>query len=275
MTGGRTHPMSGTGLRRVAALVLAGMLGVGWIAMNANASSSVDEAVALRHDLRLKIEEIHERRHDSRAAIHKRIRFTRARVTKALRAADPGDKNGYQRFQRYRERQLGRIRMLQREERIVVRQAATRVDALRTRREGLAQWLDTYGVFETCPVQGSISIADNFGIIREMPGTPRHVHMGDDVGAPTGAAIVAPFDGTAVASSSELGGSQVKVYGADGYVYNAHLSAYGRLGEVTAGTIVGYVGETGNATAPHDHFEWHPGNGGAVDPYVYLTAASG
>ena len=32
--------------------------------MSANASSSVDDAVALRHDLRLKIEEIHERRQD-------------------------------------------------------------------------------------------------------------------------------------------------------------------------------------------------------------------
>jgi murein DD-endopeptidase MepM/ murein hydrolase activator NlpD len=264
--------MSGTGLRRVAALVVAGTLGVGWIAMSAHASSSVDEAVALRVDLRVKIEELHDRRHDARQAIHQRIRFNRARIANAPGAGGVGDERRYQRF---RERQLHLIDLLRKQERMIIRQTAARVDALRSRREGLAQWLDTYGVFETCPVQGPIAIADNFGIIREMPGTPRHVHMGDDVSAPTGAAIVAPFDGTAVASSSDLGGSQVKVYGADGYVYNAHLSAYGRLGEVTAGTIVGYVGETGNATAPHDHFEWHPGNGGAVDPYVYLTAACG
>lgn len=240
--------------------------------MSANASSSVDEAVAIRRDLRVKIDELHERRHDARQAIHQRIRFNRARIANAPGAGGVGDERRYQQFRR---RQLHLIDLLRKQERMIVQQTAARVDALRSRREGLAQWLDTYGVFETCPVQGSVSIADNFGIIREMPGTPRHVHMGDDVSAPTGAPIVAPFDGTAVASSSELGGSQVKVYGADGYVYNAHLSAYGRLGHVTAGTIVGYVGETGNATAPHDHFEWHPGNGGAVDPYVYLTAACG
>jgi murein DD-endopeptidase MepM/ murein hydrolase activator NlpD len=251
---------------------MAGMLGVGWIAMNAHASSSIDEAVALRQDLRVKIEAIHEKRHDARQAIHKRIRFARARIANAPGAGGVGDKGRYQKF---RQRQLRLIKLLQREERIVVRQSAARVDALRARREGLAQWLDTYGVFKVCPVQGSISIADNFGIIREMPGTPRHVHMGDDVSAATGTPIVAPFDGTAVATNSELGGPSVKVFGADGYVYNAHLSAYGHLGQVTTGTIVGYVGSTGNATAPHDHFEWHPGNGSAVDPYVYLTAACG
>ena len=117
-----------------------------------------------------------------------------------------------------------------------------------------------------------MAISDGFGDIRDMPGTPRHIHQGNDIMAPTGAPIIAPFDGEAVAGSSDLGGTSVKVYGAGGYVYNAHLSAYGKLGAVQAGDVIGYVGSTGNATAPHNHFEWHPGDGAAVDPYLFLTA---
>jgi murein DD-endopeptidase MepM/ murein hydrolase activator NlpD len=90
--------------------------------------------------------------------------------------------------------------------------------------------------------------------------------------ASDGQAIVAPFDGVAEASRNWLGGNAVYVRGAAGFVYNAHMSAYGKLGEVKAGDVIGYVGSSGNAGGPHDHFEWHPGNGGAVDPYPYLMA---
>ena len=47
-----------------------------------------------------------------------------------------------------------------------------------------------------------------------------------------------------------------------------------QLGKVTTGTIIGYVGNSGDASnsVSHDHFEWHPGNGAAVDPFPYLNA---
>jgi murein DD-endopeptidase MepM/ murein hydrolase activator NlpD len=59
---------------------------------------------------------------------------------------------------------------------------------------------------------------------------------------------------------NSLGGLAVTVYGSHGYVYNAHLVAYGKLGDVKAGTVLGFVGDTGDARggAFHDHFEWHP-----------------
>jgi len=81
----------------------------------------------------------------------------------------------------------------------------------------------------------------------------------------------------------------VIVYGALGYVYNAHLSRILTLGSVAAGTVVGSVGNTGDARGgpTHDHFEWHPAVipahpwrspygysviNGAIDPFPYLNA---
>ncbi len=151
--------------------------------------------------------------------------------------------------------------------------ARHRVAALHMRYRSLQSWLDSAGIFRTCPVPAFTTIYDNFGVIVRLPHVPVHVHQGDDVMAPTGSPIVAPFDGYATTGRSKLGGVEVRVFGAAGYIYNAHLSRLGSLGYVSAGDIVGYVGSTGDATGPHDHIEWHPGDGAAVDPNPLLTAA--
>jgi murein DD-endopeptidase MepM/ murein hydrolase activator NlpD len=139
----------------------------------------------------------------------------------------------------------------------------------------------------TCPVHGKGYFSDDFGAPRFAGGF--HHHQGNDLFAEMGTPIVAPFDGTAVASPNFLGGDGVTVYGDQGYVYNAHLVGYGKLGAVKTGTLIGYVGNTGDAMGGpyHDHFEWHPNVipnqpwvspygfdavNGAVDPYPYLAA---
>jgi murein DD-endopeptidase MepM/ murein hydrolase activator NlpD len=42
--------------------------------------------------------------------------------------------------------------------------------------------------------------------------------------------------------------------------------------QVTAGQVIGYVGQTGDATCPHLHFEVHDANDVAVDPIPQLPA---
>jgi murein DD-endopeptidase MepM/ murein hydrolase activator NlpD len=125
----------------------------------------------------------------------------------------------------------------------------------------------------TCPVHGKGFFSRDFGAPRYAGGY--HPHAGNDIFAAKGTPIVAPFDGVAVASPNILGGQAVKLYGSPGYVYNAHLSRYGKFGRVKAGEVIGFVGNTGDALGgpPHNHFEFHPGNGPAVDPYPYLLAA--
>lgn len=126
---------------------------------------------------------------------------------------------------------------------------------------------------QLCPVQGKGYFSNDFGAPRYAGGY--HPHAGNDIFAAMGTPVVAPFDGVAFATPNSLGGNAVKVSGPLGFVYNAHLIAYGKLGRVKIGDVIGYVGNTGDARggAPHDHFEWHPGGGLAVNPYPFLKAA--
>jgi murein DD-endopeptidase MepM/ murein hydrolase activator NlpD len=166
---------------------------------------------------------------------------------------------------------LTSLRHARREERRFNAWIEDRLLVLTTRRDDVQAWLDTWGIFRVCPVDGPRYIHNDFGEIVHVDGVDPHVHKGSDIEAPSWTPIRAPFDGYASSSYSPLGGYQVYVRGDHGYVFNAHLIAYGDLGWVGTGTIIGYVGATGDSTASHDHFEWHPWNGGAVDPYYLLS----
>ncbi len=132
------------------------------------------------------------------------------------------------------------------------------------------------GPFYHCPVGEPRSYIDDFGFPRVG-----HTHQGNDIFAGTGTPIHAPFAGTAEEGSDGLGGIVVHVYASANadYVYNAHLIRHAGVDgqQVKPGDTIGYVGNTGNAagTPPHDHFEYHPGGGSAVSPYVYLNEVCG
>jgi len=135
------------------------------------------------------------------------------------------------------------------------------------------------GVFKVCPVDQPRGVYDGFGAARYAGGY--HPHAGNDIVAPTGTAIRAPFAGIARSSWNTLGGDAVYVDGALGYVYNAHLSSYSANanGPVAAGDVIGYVGDSGDALGgvPHDHFEWHPKvmpSNWPTSPYGYKVIGS-
>lgn len=165
------------------------------------------------------------------------------------------------------------LRQSKREDRRYAAWTDHRLAVLSSRHDDLQAWLYSWGIFRVCPVDAPHYIHNDFGEVVNVEGVEPHVHMGSDIEAPSWTPIRAPFDGYASSSYSPLGGYQVYVRGDRGYVFNAHLIAYGDLGWVGAGTVIGYVGATGDSTASHDHFEWHPWDGGAVDPYYLLSLA--
>ena len=125
------------------------------------------------------------------------------------------------------------------------------------------------GALQVCPVAGPNSFVDSFGWPRDG-----HSHQGIDMISPYGTPVVAAHAGTVSHSSSSSGGIQAYVHGSAGYSFYAHLSSYSSAGgSVSAGTVIGFVGSTGNAgSVNHLHFEWHPGGGAAVNPYALLLA---
>jgi hypothetical protein len=114
------------------------------------------------------------------------------------------------------------------------------------------------------PVAGTVWYSDDWLFPRIGP--PPHLHEGTDIFAPMGTPIVASSPGVISGKSDVgLGGTSLWVAADDGTgFYYTHLSAYAEgieIGSrVDVGTVIGYVGNTGNAitTSPHLHFEIHP-----------------
>jgi len=156
------------------------------------------------------------------------------------------------------------------QDRLAAIERARRNSRTRASRADAPSLVGGAGPFRVCPVDNPRAYSNDWG----APRSGGRSHQGIDILAPQGTPIRAPFDGTVKSNSSGRGGKQVRVYGSAGYVFNAHLSRHaGVSGFVKAGTVVGYVGNTGNASGgpTHDHFEWHPRNGGAVNPYRLLN----
>ena len=127
------------------------------------------------------------------------------------------------------------------------------------------------------PVQGVIKrqIADTW----HVPRSGDRLHEGQDIFAKRGTPVLSATDGYIVRiGENSLGGQTVSVLGAGGRIYYyAHLDSYASniaTGDhVTPQSILGYVGNTGNAAGgpTHLHFGVYERGGAAVNPLPLLT----
>lgn len=132
------------------------------------------------------------------------------------------------------------------------------------------------------PVGEPYSFIDSWGYPRMVGTEYEHGHQGVDIMAPFGTPLYAVERGVITRVGTDvLGGTKLWVKGQSGtYYYYAHLSAYAEGmvegAVVDAGHVVGFVGDTGNASggAPHLHFQVHPGGGAPVNPYGLLRVVS-
>lgn len=113
------------------------------------------------------------------------------------------------------------------------------------------------------PVPGYRTISSGYGMrVHPVTGV-RKLHNGIDIKAPTGADVVAAWDGTVQLSDTAAGGHQIILTATNGVKYGyAHLSQRNVTSGavVKRGDIIGKVGATGQVTGPHLHFT-------AVDPF--------
>ncbi len=127
------------------------------------------------------------------------------------------------------------------------------------------------------PVAGPNSFSDTFG----APRSGGRRHQGCDIFSARNTPIVAVVDGVITRANpydTGLGGVSAYLRGNDRTVYYyAHLSSLKsgiRAGvRLEAGQVIGYAGNTGNASggAVHLHFEIRPNGGAAINPYPILV----
>jgi murein DD-endopeptidase MepM/ murein hydrolase activator NlpD len=120
-----------------------------------------------------------------------------------------------------------------------------------------------------CPVPGA-AFSNDFG----QPRTG-HTHQGNDMFAPMGTPNLAVVGGNITYGPGGSGGNGAYLEGDNGttYIYY-HLSEYvGGPRRVAQGEVVAKLGMTGNAGAPHTHFEIRPGGRTAppMNPYTTLV----
>ncbi len=131
---------------------------------------------------------------------------------------------------------------------------------------------DTTFVF---PVAGGASFTNDWGGTRSGD----RVHQGIDLFAKEATPVVAEVNGVIFnVGWNDVGGWRYWIRDQWGNeYYHAHLSSFSPAAvegsQVTAGTVLGFIGNTGDAktTPPHMHYEIHPAGGSSIPPFGYIS----
>lgn len=121
------------------------------------------------------------------------------------------------------------------------------------------------------PIRSYYRITSYFGWRGSPFSGRRQFHGGIDMACPTGTPIYAAMEGViSYRGYSNVYGNYVIVTHHSGYkTLYGHMSRFSKLtvgNRVTTGSVIGYVGSTGQSTGPHCHFTVFK-NGRMVDPY--------
>ena len=122
-----------------------------------------------------------------------------------------------------------------------------------------------------CPVPGARFIND-WG----YPRSGGRFHDGNNLFADRGTPAYTPISGVVTQIIGSIGSLQFTLVGDEGRTYyGTHLDSFGEVGRVSAGSLLGTVGDSGDArgSKPHLHFEIYPGGAEPVNPYPTLVAA--
>jgi peptidoglycan hydrolase-like protein with peptidoglycan-binding domain len=128
---------------------------------------------------------------------------------------------------------------------------------------------------EVFPVQGRCWFGDTW----HAPRGGGRLHEGVDIIAAKGNLLYAAVSGRISKQyfdfPGSLAGNGLRILQDNGtYVTYLHMDSFASgitVGAtVTAGQVVGTVGNTGNSATAHLHFEVHPGGGAAVNPYPII-----